>query len=171
MKPTNLLFILSDEHSRRVLGCYGHPMIRTPNLDRLAAGGVRFSDAYCNSPICVPSRAALRPGATPTRSASGTTRSPMTAACRSWHHRLKAAGPRGHRRSANCISAAPTTTTALPKRSCRCMSSTGSATRSAGCATRCRCGRRRCGSPTMPGAAIRATRITTTRSPRRRSIG
>src|SRR6478735_7771117 len=56
MKPSNLLFILSDEHSRRVLGCYGHPMIKTPNLDRLAAKGVRFTDAYCNSPICVPSR-------------------------------------------------------------------------------------------------------------------
>src|SRR5258707_644458 len=42
MKPTNLLFILSDEHSRRVLGCYGHRMIRTPNLDRLAARGVRL---------------------------------------------------------------------------------------------------------------------------------
>jgi hypothetical protein len=36
MKPRNLLFIMSDEHSKRVLGCYGHPMIRTPNLDRLA---------------------------------------------------------------------------------------------------------------------------------------
>ena len=59
MKPANLLFILSDEHSRRVLGCYGHAMIRTPNLDRLAARGVRFSDAYCNSPICVPSRAGV----------------------------------------------------------------------------------------------------------------
>src|ERR1700724_2837595 len=62
MKTTNLLFILSDEHSRRVLGCYGHKMIRTPNLDRLAASGVRFSDAYSNSPICVPSRAALATG-------------------------------------------------------------------------------------------------------------
>src|SRR5216684_207006 len=62
MKPANLLFILSDEHSRRVLGCYGHPLIRTPNLDRLAASGVRFTDAYSNSPICVPSRAALATG-------------------------------------------------------------------------------------------------------------
>ena len=51
MKATNLLFIVSDEHSRRVLGCYGHQMIRTPHLDRLAASGVRFSGAYSNSPI------------------------------------------------------------------------------------------------------------------------
>ena len=55
-KPRNLLFIMSDEHSKRVLGCNGNPLIRTPNLDRLAAGGVHFTDAYCNSPICVPSR-------------------------------------------------------------------------------------------------------------------
>ncbi len=43
MKPANLLFILCVEHNPRVLGCAGHPMIRTPNLDRLAAKGVRFS--------------------------------------------------------------------------------------------------------------------------------
>jgi len=37
LRPANLLFILSDEHNKRVTGCYGHPMIRTPNFDRLAA--------------------------------------------------------------------------------------------------------------------------------------
>ena len=62
MRPTNLLFIMSDEHNKRVLGCHGHPMVRTPNLDRLASRGVRFTDAYCNSPICVPSRASLHTG-------------------------------------------------------------------------------------------------------------
>ena len=62
MKPRNLLFVMSDEHNRRVLGCHGHPVIRTPNLDRLAGAGVRFIDAYCNSPICVPSRASLHTG-------------------------------------------------------------------------------------------------------------
>jgi choline-sulfatase len=62
MKPSNAVFILSDGHSRRVLGCYGHQMIRTPNLDRLAANGIRFSEAYCNSPIRVPSRASLATG-------------------------------------------------------------------------------------------------------------
>src|SRR5262245_16744443 len=62
MKPRNMLFIMADEHNPRVLGCGGHPMIRTPNLDRLAARGVRFTDAYCNSPICVPSRASFHTG-------------------------------------------------------------------------------------------------------------
>jgi choline-sulfatase len=62
MKPTNLIFIMSDEHNKRVLGCYGHPMIKTPNLDRLAARGTRFTDAYTNCPICVPARASFATG-------------------------------------------------------------------------------------------------------------
>ena len=62
MKPTNLLFILSDEHNKRVAGCYGHPMVMTPNLDRLAARGTRFTDAYTNCPICVPARASFATG-------------------------------------------------------------------------------------------------------------
>ena len=62
MKPTNLLFIMSDEHNKRVLGCYGHPMIKTPNLDALAARGTRFTSAYTNCPICVPARASFATG-------------------------------------------------------------------------------------------------------------
>jgi choline-sulfatase len=62
MKPTNLLFILSDEHNKRVTGCYGHPMVRTPNLDALAARGTRFTSAYTNCPICVPARASFATG-------------------------------------------------------------------------------------------------------------
>jgi choline-sulfatase len=62
MKPTNLLFILSDEHNKRVTGCYGHPVIRTPNLDALAARGTRFTSAYTNCPICVPARASFATG-------------------------------------------------------------------------------------------------------------
>jgi choline-sulfatase len=62
MKPTNLLFIMSDEHNKRVLGCYGHTMIKTPNLDALAARGTRFTSAYTNCPICVPARAAFATG-------------------------------------------------------------------------------------------------------------
>lgn len=62
MKPSNVLFIMSDEHNKRVARCYGHPMIRTPNLDRLAARGTRFAWAYTNSPICVPARASFATG-------------------------------------------------------------------------------------------------------------
>jgi choline-sulfatase len=62
VKPANLLFILSDEHNKRVTGCYGHPMVRTPNLDALAARGTRFTSAYTNCPICVPGRASFATG-------------------------------------------------------------------------------------------------------------
>ena len=62
MQPTNLLFIMSDEHNKHVLGCYGHPTIRTPNLDALAARGTRFTNAYTNCPICVPARASFATG-------------------------------------------------------------------------------------------------------------
>ena len=62
MKPQNLLFILSDEHNKKVTGAYGHTMIRTPHLDRLAARGTRFTSAYTNCPICVPARASLATG-------------------------------------------------------------------------------------------------------------
>jgi choline-sulfatase len=62
MRPANLLIIMSDEHHPRALGVAGHQSVRTPHLDRLAAGGTRFSAAYCNSPICVPSRASFATG-------------------------------------------------------------------------------------------------------------
>ena len=62
MTPTNLLVILSDEHNKRVMGCAGHPMVRTPNLDGLAARGTRFTSAYTNCPICVPARASFATG-------------------------------------------------------------------------------------------------------------
>ena len=54
MKPANLLIIMSDEHDPRWMGCSGNELVQTPNLDRLAARGTRFSDAYTACPICVP---------------------------------------------------------------------------------------------------------------------
>ena len=92
MKPRNLLFIMSDEHSRRVLGCYGHPMVETPNLDSLAAQGVRFTDAYCNSPICVPSRASFHTGRYPHQIGFWDNAMPYDGSVTSWQHRLTEAG-------------------------------------------------------------------------------
>jgi choline-sulfatase len=62
MKPANTLVILSDEHQARAMGCSGHPFVRTPHLDRLAASGIRFANAVTPSPICVPARAAFATG-------------------------------------------------------------------------------------------------------------
>ncbi|HUV62727.1 MAG TPA: sulfatase-like hydrolase/transferase, partial [Sedimentisphaerales bacterium] len=60
-KP-NILFILSDDHSVPHLGCYGDPNLKTPNLDKLAAEGMRFERTYTTAPQCVPSRASLMTG-------------------------------------------------------------------------------------------------------------
>ena len=62
MTARNVLFIMSDEHSRRVLGAYGNAVVSTPNMDRMAGEGTLFESAYCNCPICVPSRASFATG-------------------------------------------------------------------------------------------------------------
>lgn len=56
MATKNILFIMCDQLRYDYLGCTGHPTIKTPNIDALAARGVRFSNTYCQSPICGPSR-------------------------------------------------------------------------------------------------------------------
>jgi choline-sulfatase len=63
-KP-NFLFLLADDHAGYVLGCDGNRMARTPNLDRLAREGMRFSAHHCNSPVCTPSRQSFLTGQLP----------------------------------------------------------------------------------------------------------
>jgi len=58
----NILVIMSDEHDPAITGCYGNGLVRTPNLDRLAARGIAFDCAYTNSPLCVPARLAFTSG-------------------------------------------------------------------------------------------------------------
>jgi arylsulfatase A-like enzyme len=58
----NILFLLSDDHSYPYLGCYGNQDVRTPNLDRFAAQGMRFDRMFVGCPQCVPSRATLMTG-------------------------------------------------------------------------------------------------------------
>jgi arylsulfatase A-like enzyme len=64
-KPPNIVFLISDDHSADDLGCYGNPAIRTPNLDRLASEGMRFTNAFVTSPQCSPSRSSMFTGCTP----------------------------------------------------------------------------------------------------------
>ncbi len=60
--PKNILFIMCDQLRFDYLGCYGHPRLATPNIDALAARGVRFTNAYVQSPICGPSRMSFYTG-------------------------------------------------------------------------------------------------------------
>ena len=61
----NVLVIVTDQQHAGMLSCTGNPWVKTPNLDRLAGGGVRFESAYCANPVCVPSRFAMFSGVMP----------------------------------------------------------------------------------------------------------
>jgi len=63
----NILLILADDLGYGDLGCFDHPLIKTPTLDSLAAAGVRFTDCYASAPVCSPSRCGLLTGRTPHR--------------------------------------------------------------------------------------------------------
>lgn len=95
MQPTNLLLLNADQHSARVFGAYGNPVVRTPNLDGLAARGTRFVNGYCPYPMCVPSRASLATGRYPHVLESWDNSSPYTGEeAASWGHRLTEQGHR-----------------------------------------------------------------------------
>jgi len=107
----NILLILSDDHSVPHLGCYGDSGIRTPNLDRFAAEGLRFNRAYTSAPQCSPSRASIFTGLPPQRVCMSRLAAPLppehvtfmellrdnqqyyTGVCGRWHHMDGRIGP------------------------------------------------------------------------------
>ena len=66
-KPTNVVLILTDNHSPWTLGCYGNKEIRTPNIDQLAREGILFERSYSCNPVCSPTRATLLTGLIPSQ--------------------------------------------------------------------------------------------------------
>jgi arylsulfatase A-like enzyme len=76
-RPPNILLMLSDDHSEPFLGASGHPVIKTPVLDRLAADGARLTRAFTAAPQCVPSRAAIMTGRSPVAVRMGRFSSPL----------------------------------------------------------------------------------------------
>lgn len=87
-KRPNILIVMSDEHSRRVAGCYGDTNVKTPNLDRLAKQSIVFDAAYTPSPICVPARAALATGLPIHKTGHWDNAHPYAGSPRSWMHTL-----------------------------------------------------------------------------------
>ena len=87
-KVPNFLFLCSDQHCKFEVGCYGNPVVRTPNIDGLAAGGTRFTAAYSSNPICVPARAGMATGQYGFRVGSVDNATPYTGQLPSFGHRL-----------------------------------------------------------------------------------
>jgi choline-sulfatase len=90
-KP-NILYILCDNFNPNVLGCAGHPMVRTPNIDRLASRGAYFTNAYCGAPLCAPGRAGLISGMFPSDVGSYCNATPFQGGKPTWAELLRSAG-------------------------------------------------------------------------------
>ena len=88
----NILLIMSDEHAPQFSSPYGHRIVRSPNLDRLASDGVTFDACYCPSPLCVPSRAAFMTGKHLHRVRAYDNGAPFPSDEATWAHMLRAAG-------------------------------------------------------------------------------
>ena len=88
MTPKNLVFIMSDEHNSAFMGAVGHPVVSTPNMDRLAASGTLFANAYTNCPICVPARASFATGRYVHDCGYWDNADPYDGAIPGWGHRL-----------------------------------------------------------------------------------
>jgi choline-sulfatase len=91
-KRPNILVLMVDELTVGATGVYGHPFVRTPHMDRLAAEGVTVERAYCPSPLCVPSRATFMTGRHPHQLGVYDLASSLSSEEPTWAHLLNAAG-------------------------------------------------------------------------------
>jgi len=88
----NILVIMSDQHNKHFLGCYGNEIVRTPNLNRLAGEGMRFEGTYCPAPLCVPSRMSFMTSRTPSRNQVWGNFHILSSSIPTWAHCLGIAG-------------------------------------------------------------------------------
>ncbi|MEM9425072.1 MAG: choline-sulfatase [Pseudomonadota bacterium] len=94
MSRPNIVVIMADQLAPQFTGAYGHEVAKTPHLDALAARGMRFDAAYCNSPLCAPSRFAFMSGQLISRIAAYDNASEFKASTPTFAHYLKALGYR-----------------------------------------------------------------------------
>ncbi len=92
IKGNNLLVIISDEHRKDAMGCAGHPIVKTPNLDALAARGSLYENAYTPSPMCVPARASIACGQYVHQIGCWDSATPYHGKPKSWMHHLRDRG-------------------------------------------------------------------------------
>ncbi|WP_434055443.1 MAG: choline-sulfatase [Roseibium sp.] len=94
MTPPNIVVVMADQLAPHFTGAYGHPVAKTPHLDALSERGMRFDAAYCNSPLCAPSRFAFMSGQLISRIAAYDNASEFRASIPTFAHYLKALGYR-----------------------------------------------------------------------------
>ena len=90
----NIVLVMADQLAPQFTGAYGHPVVKTPHMDALAARGMRFDAAYCNSPLCAPSRFSFMSGQLVTRIAAYDNASEFTSAVPTFAHYLRGLGYR-----------------------------------------------------------------------------
>lgn len=91
-KDWNILFITSDEHNPKIMGCAGNPVIRTPAIDRLAREGTTFTRTYCADPICAPTRQSFMTGNYPQEHGQFSNSHVFNQNVRTWGHHFKEHG-------------------------------------------------------------------------------
>lgn len=91
-KQPNILLIITDQLAAPALPVYGHPAVKTPHISALAEGGVVFESAYCNSPLCAPSRASMMTGQLPSRIGAYDNAAAFPADVPTFAHYLREAG-------------------------------------------------------------------------------
>lgn len=93
-KAPNIVLVMADQLPPHFTGTYGHPMVQTPHMDALAARGTRFDSAYCNSPLCAPSRFSFMSGQQVSRIAAYDNASEFPASVPTFAHYLRSMGYR-----------------------------------------------------------------------------
>ena len=88
----NILLIMTDEHAAAYSGSYGHSLVQTPHMDRLASMGATFEHAYCNSPLCLPSRMSFMTGRYVHGIGAYDNGSPLPSDTATWAHKIIAVG-------------------------------------------------------------------------------
>ncbi|MEW6252894.1 MAG: sulfatase, partial [Planctomycetota bacterium] len=91
-RPPNILFMLADDHAAHALSCYGSRINQTPQIDRIARGGLRFTNCFCTNAICAPSRATILTGAYSHRNGVVDNTVAFDASQPTWPKLLQAAG-------------------------------------------------------------------------------